>query len=229
MEINKTFAKYPGYHLFVTGGRLHNIAKPHDLRHQALVDTWMNDPNHSVSALGALESGHLAFTPGQWWMHPIFAFHDGIIDSPDSQGGITADPDGVYAITLTGNDEVHCTETSLTYRCHTGDHGCHCLLRGILPPKQSIRVLRCHDLHSPWSPSAGVRYEGLYKLSGYSVRNEKGDNQLIITATLHREPNQMSMQEVLNHPTTEEVDDFVEWRRLKHRNAQDEDDFPASL
>jgi len=103
------------------------------------------------------------------------------------------------------------------------------LLNGILPPKQSIRVLRCHDLRSPWSPSAGIRYEGLYKLSGYSVRSEKGESPLVITATLVREPNQTSTKEVLDHPSTAEVDDFVEWRRLKHRNAQDEEDLPIPL
>jgi len=69
----------------------------------------------------------------------------------------------------------------------------------------------------------------LYKLSGYSVRSEKGESQLIITATLVREPNQTSTKEVLDHPSTGEVDDFVEWRRLKHRNAQDEEDLPIPL
>jgi len=217
-------AAFPGFALFVPGGRLHGVAKPHDLRHHSMVAKWTNDPSSSVSPLRALESGHLEFVPGQWWMHPIFAFHDGIINSPDAQGGISTDEDGVYALTLTGDDEVRCTEDSLTYRCRAGDPGCSRLLAGILPPKQPIRILRTHGLHSPWSPSAGVRYEGLYKISGYSVRSEKHQDRLTIDVTLVREPSQTPMKDVLNHPTTEEVDDFVEWKRLKYRNAQEESD-----
>lgn len=220
---------FPGYSLFVTGGRLHGIANPHDLRHHALIERWLSGPGGRLLPLRALESGHLEFEPGQWWMHPIFAFHDGIMDDFKPQGGICADEDGVYAITLSGSDELSCTEDTLTYRCPVGDQGCHPLLGGILPPKQPIRILRTHAVHSQWSPSAGVRYEGLYKISGYSVKSEKGRNELIIDVKLAREPNQAPMKEVIKHPTTEEVEDYVQWKRLKRLNLQTDDGSPSSL
>lgn len=95
-------------------------------------------------------------------MHPVFAFHDGIIDSPDPLGGITADADGAYAIVLTNSDESSFNSAEyFTYRCHTKDKGKHRLMNAILPPKQSIRVLRSHTLRSPHAPAAGLRYEGL--------------------------------------------------------------------
>jgi len=98
----------------------------------------------------------------RWWVHPVFAFHDGIIDSPDPLGGITADQDGAYAILLTNSDESSSHNAEhFTYRCHAKDKGKFRLMNAILPPKQSIRVLRSHTLRAPHSPAAGVRYEGL--------------------------------------------------------------------
>lgn len=92
----------------------------------------------------------------------MFAFHAGIIDSPDPHGGISADSDGAYAILLTCYDEVASeTPESFTYRCRNDDQGRFRLLGGILPPKNNVRILRSHTLHSMWSPPAGVRYDGL--------------------------------------------------------------------
>lgn len=140
---------------------------------------WLSDPTSLVSPLNAHEYGHLGFKPGQyvrcstlfnstdisryrWWVHPVFAFHDGIIDSPDPLGGITADQEGAYAILLTNSDESSFNNADyFTYRCHAKDKGKFRLMNAILPPKQSIRVLRSHTLRSPFAPAAGVRYEGL--------------------------------------------------------------------
>lgn len=130
--------------------------------HKGLIMKWLSDPTSLVSPLNAHEYGHLGFKPGQWWVHPVFAFHDGIIDSPDPLGGITADQDGAYAILLTNSDESSSHNGEhFTYRCHPKDRGKFRLMNAILPPKQSIRVLRSHTLRSPHSPAAGVRYEGL--------------------------------------------------------------------
>jgi hypothetical protein len=124
---------------------------------------WLADPSSRVTPLNAHESGHLGFKPGQWWIHPVFAFHSGIIDSPDPDGGISADEDGAYAILATGHDEVDChSADNFVYRCRQGDRGRFRLTNSILPPKYSVRVLRSHTLRGPNSPKAGIRYEGLY-------------------------------------------------------------------
>jgi len=92
----------------------------------------------------------------------LFAFHDGIIDSPDPRGGICADGDGAYAITLTGGDEIDGNSPELfTYRCRNHDQGRYRLVQMSLPPKRSVRVLRSHTLYASWNPAVGVRYEGL--------------------------------------------------------------------
>ena len=131
---------------------------------QALERRWLGEPNSLVSPLRALEHGHLEFTPGQWWIHPIFAFHDGIVSSPSSQGGITADSDGAYALMLTRLDQVTASPTAdrFTYTTRQDDDpGKFRLMNSILPVKTPVRILRSHTLKSNWSPIVGVRYDGL--------------------------------------------------------------------
>ena len=97
-----------------------------------------------------------------WWISALFAFKDGIIDSADSQGGITADADGAYAILMTHDDEVGGTSPdSFTYRARDGDGGRYRLTAATRESRQGIRILRCHRLQSFWAPAAGVRYDGL--------------------------------------------------------------------
>lgn len=102
-------------------------------------------------------------TRHRWWIHPIFAFRAGIIDSPDPHGGIIADQDGIYGITLTGFDEFYSDTGPETFKyCPRRDEKYQRqLLRANLHPKTDIRVLRSHTLRSIWSPIAGVRYDGL--------------------------------------------------------------------
>ena len=92
----------------------------------------------------------------------MYAFYSGIIDSPDPNGGISADDDGAYSILLTGHDEVAFDSAeNFQYRCHPDDTGRFRLMNAIVPSKPSIRILRSHTLHSPHGPTAGVRYDGL--------------------------------------------------------------------
>ena len=107
--------------------------------------------------------GFLAADVRRWWIHPCFAFHAGIISSPSPYGGITADADGAYALTLTSVDHIESKwpPEDFSYRPRKDDPGRFRLLNSILPVKTPIRVLRSHTLHSLYSPLAGIRYEGL--------------------------------------------------------------------
>lgn len=97
-----------------------------------------------------------------WWIHPIFAFRAGIIDSPDPHGGVIADADGLYGLTLTGYDLLKADNgDTIQYVVRKGDKNLPQLLRAIRHPKPDIRILRSHTLRSAMSPVAGIRYDGL--------------------------------------------------------------------
>lgn len=106
----------------------------------------------------------------RWWIHPIFAFRDGIISSSNPRGGITFDTEGAYAITLTATDEVEgSTAERIIYAVSSNDPGKHRLFNSFLPVKTPVRVLRTHTLYSKWSPVVGIRYEGLYVRPGQAI------------------------------------------------------------
>jgi len=52
-----------------------------------------------------------------------------------------------------------------------------------------------------------------YKVMGYSMHMVKG--RLVYDITLHREMDQISIRECQLHPTAEEVDDYIEYKRLR--------------
>lgn len=97
-----------GILLYEPGGRLHNVSRPEDLSKEKLIFKWIKSPNVKVSPVKALRFGDLGFKPGQyvfaghdardgvltgcsWWINPLFAFRDGIIDTSRSEGGVVAD------------------------------------------------------------------------------------------------------------------------------------------
>ena len=97
-----------------------------------------------------------------WWISPLFAFKDGIIDSAGPSGGIVADADGAYALLMTDEEEVSGpSPEAFTYRARNYDRGRYRLTAATRESKQPIRILRGHSLRSFWAPKAGVRYDGL--------------------------------------------------------------------
>ena len=104
----------------------------------------------------------IGLTSCSWWISPLFAFRDGIVDSPDANRGIVADDRAAYAILLSDDEEDE-SESPLgfTYRARSSDLGRHRLTSATIESRQPVRVLRSHTLRSFWSPAAGVRYDGL--------------------------------------------------------------------
>lgn len=97
-----------------------------------------------------------------WWISPVFAFKDGIIDSADAAGGISSDSSGAYAVLMTEEEEVvGPSPESFTYRARPHDLGRYRLTAATRESRQPIRILRSHSLRSFWAPKAGVRYDGL--------------------------------------------------------------------
>lgn len=97
-----------------------------------------------------------------WWISPLFAFREGIIDSAEPSGGIVADADGAYAVLMASDEEMNgVSPDRFTYRSRNYDRGRYRLVAATREARQPIRVLRSHSLRSLWAPKAGVRYDGL--------------------------------------------------------------------
>ncbi|KAF2790498.1 hypothetical protein K505DRAFT_79148 [Melanomma pulvis-pyrius CBS 109.77] len=166
-----------------------------------------------------------------WWLNPLFAYHAGIIDLDSTEGGICFDKYGAYAVLLKDTGEVDASsEASITYRCRDNDQGRFRLTSATSRSRLPIRILRSHSLSSIWGPKAGVRYEGLYRVSGWTIRPVKnidfGGSQHNIGDIMYEvkfeRDDPVSMGEVIQHPTKFELDDYAEYKRLRrvHREGQ---------
>jgi hypothetical protein len=93
----------------------------------------------------------------------MFACHAGIIDLESTEGGISHDKYGAYAILLKDTGEIEAaTEDTFTYRCKPHETGKYRLTSATRKTRgMDVRVLRSHSINSIWSPRVGVRYEGL--------------------------------------------------------------------
>ena len=99
--------------------------------------------------------------------------------------------------------------------------GVHQLLRCMQYGGSPIRVLRAHTSQSWMAPRAGIRYDGLYRIRSYNwlgPRSEPGElrNDSVYSFLLHRvEENQLPFDQALRHPVSDEMDDWMEYRRCE--------------
>ncbi|GAB7361818.1 hypothetical protein MBLNU230_g1860t1 [Neophaeotheca triangularis] len=218
--------KAMGTPLYEPGGRLHGICKPTDLSRERLLVNWLKNANDKLSPSTARKVGALGFRPGDWWIHPMFAFRDGIIDCGDPKGEITADSQGAYAVVLTDHDEIGqdnkpSAPELFTYRARHNDKGRYRLTAGNVESRQPVRILRNHTLRSFWSPSAGIRYDGLYKVISWRIKFEPTTKTMSYDITFQRLPMQASMEAVLARPMTEEAEDYREYKRIRKQMQGD--------
>ncbi|KAF2843689.1 hypothetical protein M501DRAFT_1013028 [Patellaria atrata CBS 101060] len=204
--------------LFVPGGRLYGICSPHDITREALLSRFNKD-NPGIP-FAAFEHGDLGFKPGDWWINALFAYRSGIINSEITDGGICADDSGAYAILMKEGDESEAfSADEFTYKCRIGDRGRYRLCAADYTARYPIRILRAHSLMSLWSPRAGVRYEGLYTVSGWRIRPAdpklRNGETTIWEVMLRREEDQIPFREVMLRPKSHEIDDYMEYKRTR--------------
>ncbi|KAK3634338.1 hypothetical protein LTR56_015372 [Elasticomyces elasticus] len=208
-----------GFPLYEPGGRLYQICKPDDLNKEKLVAQWLKAPGAlKLSPVKALRSGDVGFKPGDWWINPLFAFREGIINSGEAESGIVADAAGAYAVVMTGNSEESCDRPDkIVYRARSSDKGRYRLTAGTPESRHPVRILRSHTLRSFWAPEAGLRYDGLYKVTGWTIKMDAKDEKkkkMLYLISFMRLPNQVSIDEVLRRPRREEIEDYQEYKRL---------------
>ncbi|KAF2138130.1 uncharacterized protein K452DRAFT_321479 [Aplosporella prunicola CBS 121167] len=209
--------------LFAPDGRLHGACTGKELTRDALLRYWQEHDPAVMDESRPRQHGDLGFRPGDWWINGMFAFHAGIIDLKSTDGGIVADKYCAYALVLKDTDEVYSeTPDKFQYRCRPGDRGRYRMTSADFKSRYPIRVLRSHNLASLWAPRSGIRYEGLYKVTGWTVRpasaaENKGES-IVWLINLERDTESHTDDEwtaVLNHPSAEETDDYVEYKRIR--------------
>lgn len=164
-------------------------------------------------------NGHLR--NGQWWPNQLCAFRDGAHNSP--QGGIWGSNDGAYSCVMSDGDYPNIDNGEEVFYYGTlADKGApeptrHTkqMIRNIIN-KQPIRLLRSAKMHtestSPYRPAEGMRYDGLYHVVSYEVKNLDAQAHLF---RLVRLPDQgtIRFQGPEIRPTPEELQALDEARR----------------
>jgi hypothetical protein len=160
-----------------------------------------------------------------WWINTMFAYHDGIIANSSSNSGVTTCYTQAYALLLADGDELDCSDPAhFTYRSTRGDSRRYLLCAGTLASRRPIRVLRSHTLRSFFAPRAGVRYDGLYKVTGWRITQDSKTKAIHYDISFDRLPSEPPIGPVLEHPNMEELDDYREYKRIRkeireHRNV----------
>ncbi|GAM91601.1 hypothetical protein ANO11243_096530 [Dothideomycetidae sp. 11243] len=154
----------------------------------------------------------------------MFAYHAGIIDSGVPAGRIMSDEQGgAYAMILKDDSEFSSPNPNMfTYKAKPYETGRFRLTACTSKSRQPVRVLRCHTLRSFWAPRAGLRYDGLYKVSGWKVKTDPHTKVWIYDIDFVRLEGQRPMDQVLRHPLAEEVDDYTEYKRIRRLAAQNQ-------
>ncbi|KAF2997968.1 hypothetical protein E8E13_006319 [Curvularia kusanoi] len=210
--------------LYGRGGRLEGIGSVNESTLDTLLDRWREHCPEKVDHKVSHRHGSLGFSPGTWWIGPIFAHHAGIIGIESVKGGTTFDKHGAYALVLNDTGEVDTiNEHYFTYRCPVSDKGKYRLTAATARSRDPIRILRNHSATSIWGPKAGTRYEGLYSVKAWCVRQAKlkdimrgvwNEGDIIYEISLER-TDPAPMEDVTRRPTNMEVDDYAEYKRLR--------------
>ncbi|CAN9123172.1 unnamed protein product [Alternaria alternata] len=213
--------------LYGRGGRLEGVASIHEYSQEALLKRWAETCPEKIHPRRSHRLGDLGFVAGQWWINPLFAHHAGIIGLEACNGGTTYDKHGAYALLLKDTGEIEAaSEQRFTYRVPQTDKGKFRLTSATPKSRDPVRVLRSHSINSVWGPKAGVRYEGLYSVKGWSIKQAKSsdlageqwkEGDILFDVKFER-TDSVPMDVVTKRPTATEVDDYAEYKRLRKVN-----------
>ncbi|WAO88482.1 Hypothetical protein NCS54_00583200 [Fusarium falciforme] len=173
-------------------------------------DFGINNPGEEwrikdITTLQAIDRD-AAFKPGHWWLNLACAQRDGIVDNPRETPTV-GHLGGDTLPLLTGEEfEDPVLKDTTTYIRNGGLADMHVSL--ITKVGTIMRVLRGHNLNSPFAPRYGVRYDGLYKLAQYGQRfyeKMKTDRMFLI---LERVKTQPPIEDFEMVPRPSQIDDW---------------------
>ncbi|TKA68326.1 hypothetical protein B0A55_08545 [Friedmanniomyces simplex] len=181
-----------GIPLYEAGGRLYEVCMPEDLSKEKLIMKWLRTPGATkLSPVKALRFGDLGFKPGDWWINPLFAFREGIINGAEAEGGIVSDLAGAYAVVMTGkSEEPSASRSEFVYQARSSDKGRYRLTAA------KVGLIR-------------------HKVTGWTIKMDDKRKEMVYLISFKRLPDQLSMDDVLCRPWTEEIEDYREYKRLR--------------
>ncbi|KAI9675732.1 MAG: hypothetical protein M1817_001099 [Caeruleum heppii] len=161
--------------------------------------------------------GNNGFEVGLWWIKAACAYRDGMLGDPN--GHITPGDYGASAVVLTAGTETETTTETTLWKVKTGDvrvspsgRGVLCLMAN-MHNHSEIRVLRSWKLRSVYAPKAGLRYDGLYSIVGFGIKRFGPITYYNIE--MKRFPDQRDMKDSMEHPTSAEMDDWLDYRHYR--------------
>ncbi|KAK4230822.1 hypothetical protein QBC38DRAFT_9105 [Podospora fimiseda] len=164
-----------------------------------------------------------AFHVSKWWLNLACAHRDSIVNSVIENKATITPYKACTIPLLTGRENViHVHKTVYTLYSQPRTPLFWQLLSQV---GNEVRILRGHELRSSLAPEAGIRYDGVWKLSGLKTSltkdpadptNEKLDiHQLELT--LERKSDQKHMAEVIKIPTPSQMDDWQLYQQIEER------------
>ena len=117
--------------------------------------------------------GHGKLMIGQWWPLQICAVRDGA--HGEIEAGIHGSKnDGAISVVVSGGGYANIDEGDTIQYCGTTNvknipSANTKLMLLSYEKRQPVRVLRSSKANSKYSPSTGIRYEGLYKITAYEI------------------------------------------------------------
>ncbi len=177
----------------------------------ARIRTYILDPRFKQRHANV--AGHNNHKVGDWWPMQICTLRDGAHGAKVS--GISGSvKSGAHSVVLSGTyDQLDADRGDTLYYCGSHSLGntdpnnpvwsCYTeSLRVASNLKQSVRVLRNSKSNSPWSPSHGVRYDGLYTVTGEETRHNSHGGAYV-RFRLDRVSGQPAID--MSRPTKEEI------------------------
>nr|POE73018.1 hypothetical protein CFP56_30957 [Quercus suber] len=134
----------------------------------------------------------------------MFAFHDGIIDSPDKDGSITFDAVAAYAILMTDKEEISGADPDrFTYRAKDQGRGRYKLTACT---RDSRVPLMCDTRR--------------HKVTGFTISKNKLTKAVMYDVHFKKVVSDegsadTDLESLLMRPWSDEVDDYKEYKRLR--------------
>ncbi|ROW12163.1 hypothetical protein VMCG_00306 [Cytospora schulzeri] len=171
----------------------------------------------SYETVGLSEKEGIAhFLPGQWWFNLECAHRDGIVGA--SVERLTTGRHGIAALPLLTGWEEDLPDGRTEYIRRGGQRDMHYgLLRQV---GRRTKVIRGFRLKSAYAPQAGIRYDGLYNLTSWSIKLCPCTDLYTLKVILERLPRQRPMREVLQVPKPSQLDDWVSYEKLEKESIK---------
>ncbi|KAI1330439.1 hypothetical protein F5Y16DRAFT_396407 [Xylariaceae sp. FL0255] len=197
--------------MLIQGGRLKDVEYNASLEYD--LSRWQ--AKTLTGPVSELE-GNQQFEPGHWWLNITCAERDGIVGS-----SLETPTKGRYGITvlplLTGSEEL-VGGNMIKYLREGEARDMHISL--ISQVGRQIRILRGHELKSMFAPEAGLRYDGLYTIRQYGLKQDSKTNAHRLELTLERVEHQTSFDEICKLPKPSQLDDWNLYERLEGKHVR---------